>query len=51
MANVHGIRDLNNQNNRNRPANNNNYQNLNQNMSEDIPFMSTFKGDDRLPMD
>jgi hypothetical protein len=47
MANVHGFRDVNNNNN-NRQAN---YQNLEPGIADDIPFMNAMKGDQRAPMD
>jgi hypothetical protein len=50
MANVHGFRDVNNQNNRGRP-NQAPYQNMEANVADDIPFMNPMKGDQRPPMD
>mgnify|MGYP001319076625 CR=1 FL=1 len=48
MANVHGFRDINNNNNANRQGN---YQNLEPGIADDIPFMNAMKGDQRAPMD
>ena len=50
MANVHGFRDMNNNPNQGR-GNEGNYQNLNANVGDDIPFMNSMKGDQRAPMD
>jgi hypothetical protein len=50
MANVHGLRDLNaNQNNRQRP-NNDRYQNINANIGDNVPFLNNTQPD-RPPLD
>ncbi len=51
MANVHGMRDLNAQNNNRPNDNNNNYRNMNPGINDNIPFMNTMVGDQRPPMD
>jgi membrane associated rhomboid family serine protease len=50
MANVHGFRDLNaNQNNRQRP-NNDRYQNINPNIGDNVPFLNNTQPD-RPPLE
>ena len=50
MANVHGLRDINNQNNNRDMPGQAPYQNLQPAVGDDVPFMNSMKGD-RPPMD